>query len=184
MLLLVGYSCPFLKTPFPVHFNLSTLPIGNLVFHSFWLPETVCSWEMTGLCLVLSESQLLFSHSVWPFAASRTVTRQAPLCPWGFPGKNSGAGCCFLLQGSNPHLLQVFCITGQFFTAEPTGKPLWKRRNKAPQLGSKRNRIQTQSGSDSRFSLSLFNSLRLLWRLSEIRHVKQKQYSIEVLVSI
>ena len=33
------------------------------------------------------------------------------LCPWGFPGKNTGVGCHFLLQvifptqGSNPHLL-------------------------------------------------------------------------------
>ena len=33
------------------------------------------------------------------------------LCPWDSPGKNTGVGCCFLLQGifttqgSNPHLL-------------------------------------------------------------------------------
>ena len=33
------------------------------------------------------------------------------LCPWDFPGKNTGVGCQFLLQdifptqGSNPHLL-------------------------------------------------------------------------------
>ena len=33
------------------------------------------------------------------------------LCPWDFSGKNTGVGCCFLLQGifltlgSNPHLL-------------------------------------------------------------------------------
>ena len=33
------------------------------------------------------------------------------LCPWDFPGKNTGVGCCFLLQGifstqgSNPSLL-------------------------------------------------------------------------------
>ncbi|MGE2757601.1 hypothetical protein, partial [Escherichia coli] len=33
------------------------------------------------------------------------------LCPWDFPGKNTGVGCHFLLQGifptqgSNPHLL-------------------------------------------------------------------------------
>ena len=38
-------------------------------------------------------------------------------------GKNTGVGCCFLLQrifptqGSNPHL------TGRFFTTEPLGKP-------------------------------------------------------------
>ena len=33
------------------------------------------------------------------------------LCAWNFPGKSTGVGCCFLLQGifltqgSNPHLL-------------------------------------------------------------------------------
>ena len=29
-----------------------------------------------------------------------TVARQAPLSK-GFPGKNTGVGCCFLLQGSS-----------------------------------------------------------------------------------
>ena len=45
------------------------------------------------------------------------------LCPWDFPGKNTGVGCHALLQGifstqgSNPGLLQkVSCIAGRFFT--------------------------------------------------------------------
>ena len=35
------------------------------------------------------------------------------LCPWGFPGKNTGVGCHFLLQGIfltqglNPHVLRL-----------------------------------------------------------------------------
>ena len=35
------------------------------------------------------------------------------LCPWAFPGKNTGVGChflhqdIFLIQGSNPHLLSL-----------------------------------------------------------------------------
>ena len=35
------------------------------------------------------------------------------LCLWDFPGKNTGVGCCFflqgifLIQGSNPHLLHL-----------------------------------------------------------------------------
>ena len=42
-----------------------------------------------------------------------------------FPGKNTGVGCHFLLQGtfptqeSNPCLPQVYCIAGRFFTTEP-----------------------------------------------------------------
>ena len=51
------------------------------------------------------------------------------LCPWNFPGRNTGLGCHFLLQGIfltqgvNPHLLQVSCIAGKFFTANPLGLP-------------------------------------------------------------
>ena len=47
---------------------------------------------------------------VWLFATLWTVVQQ-PFCPWGFPGKNTGVGCHFLLQGifptqgSNPGLL-------------------------------------------------------------------------------
>ena len=49
------------------------------------------------------------SHA-WLFATTWTVASQA-VCPWDFPGKNTGVGChsllqgIFLDQGSNPHLL-------------------------------------------------------------------------------
>jgi len=53
-------------------------------------------------CLVTKSCpNLLRPHSLWP-------TR---LCPWNFPGKNTGVGCHFLLQGVfltqglNPRLL-------------------------------------------------------------------------------
>ena len=65
--------------------------------------------------------QLFWPHGVQP-------TRL--LCSWDFPGKNTGMGCSlllqgiFLTQGLNLHLLQVSCIAGRFFTAEPLGKPL------------------------------------------------------------
>ena len=47
------------------------------------------------------------------------------LCPWYFPGKNTGKGCYFLFQeifltqGSNP----CFWYVHGLFTAEPLGKP-------------------------------------------------------------
>ena len=52
------------------------------------------------------------------------------LCPWDFPGKNTGVGFHFLLQrfflsqGLNPHVLHYT----DSFTTEPPGKPLmiWK----------------------------------------------------------
>ena len=45
---------------------------------------------------------LLLNHAVMfdSFATPWTVTHQAPL--WNFPGKNTGVGCHFLLQGILP----------------------------------------------------------------------------------
>ena len=46
------------------------------------------------------------------FVTSWTVAARL-LCPWDFPGKNTGVGCHFLLQGVfpipelNPHLLHL-----------------------------------------------------------------------------
>ena len=47
-------------------------------------------------------------------------------CPWDIPGKNTGVGCHFFLQGifstqgSNP---QSPALAGRDFTTEPPGKP-------------------------------------------------------------
>ena len=56
-----------------------------------------------------------------PLCDPWTVTHQAPLCPWDSPGKNTGVGCHFLLQGifltqgSNlglPHCRQIlYCLS-------------------------------------------------------------------------
>ena len=69
-------------------------------------------------------------HSATPW----TVTPQA-FCPWDFPGKNTGVGCHFLLQGifptqgSNLCFLQVSCIAGGLFTTVPLGKGLNKLKS-------------------------------------------------------
>ena len=70
-------------------------------------------WQFS--CQVMSDS----------FATPWTVTLQA-LCPWDVPGKNTGVGCHFLLQGIfltqelNPvsPVLQVDSLP-----TEPPGKP-------------------------------------------------------------
>ena len=50
------------------------------------------------------------------------------LCPWDFPGKNTGVCCHFLLQGINPETEPESpaspALAGGFFTTEPPGKPL------------------------------------------------------------
>ena len=66
-----------------------------------WYSPVWWSWGHV-LCSLLSRVQL--------FVIPRTVTQQT-LCPWGFPGKNTGVACHFLLQeifptqGSTPCLL-------------------------------------------------------------------------------
>ena len=61
------------------------------------------------------------------------------LCPWDCPGKDTGVGCHFLLQGIfptqglNPYLT---ALAGRFFTTEPpgerAGKGSWKCYSKNP----------------------------------------------------
>ena len=76
------------------------VPSCGLMVVDFPLSVCVC---VCVCCLVAKLCPtLLLLHGLWP--------RQV-LCPWNFPGKNTGLGCKFLLQGifpsrgSNPHLL-------------------------------------------------------------------------------
>ena len=54
------------------------------------------------------------------------------LCPWDFPGKNTGVDCHFLLQGdlSDSGMEPVAsALAGAFFTTEPLGQPSTSRRH-------------------------------------------------------
>ena len=48
-------------------------------------------------------------------------------CPWDFPGKNTGIGCHFFLQGIFLTRDQTHssCISRWLFTTEPPGKPMY-----------------------------------------------------------
>ena len=72
------------------HWNLS-LPQFLLTGFLWSLPWTLIFYPCC------SHVFLLFSH-VWLFATLWTVAHQAPLS-MGFPSKNTGMGCHFLLQG-------------------------------------------------------------------------------------
>ena len=58
-----------------------------------------CMCVCTLSCSVVSDSLRL--HGLWP-------TRL--LCPWNFPGKNTGVGCHFLLQGIFPTQGLNWCL--------------------------------------------------------------------------
>ena len=60
------------------------------------------------VCAVCSDvSDSLWSHELWP---SRL------LCLWDFPGKNTGVGCHFLLQGISPTPNSSSRISCQLFS--------------------------------------------------------------------
>ena len=73
---------------------------------------------------VLLPSPGLVTKSCPILATPWTVTCQAP--PWDSPGKNTGVGSHFLLQGiflgqeSNPHLSCPPALAGVFFTTSAT----------------------------------------------------------------
>ena len=64
------------------------------------------------------------SNSLYPHGL-----RTRLLCPWDSSGKNTGVGCCFLLQGifptqgSNPHLLHLLHWQVSYLPLVPSGKP-------------------------------------------------------------
>ena len=74
----------------------------------------------TGLCELWVPARVLSRVRV-----SLTPTRL--LCPWDFPGKNTGVGCLFLLQGifltqgSNPSLLRLLHWQGDSLPLEELG---------------------------------------------------------------
>ena len=73
------------------------------------------------------------SHSVTSNSVTHPMDCSPPrlLCSWDFPGKNTGMGCHFLLQGIlptqrlNPHLLMSPALGGGLSTPVPLGKPLY-----------------------------------------------------------
>ena len=69
----------------------------------------LCFWEISVILSPLCEGSITQScQTLWPCGLQPTRL----LCPWHFPGKNTGVGCHFLLQGifpsqgPSPHLLR------------------------------------------------------------------------------
>ena len=75
-------------------------------------------------------------HAVIPDSLPPYGLAHQALCPWDLPGKNTGVGCHFLLQGifptqgSNPHLL----LRRQILYAKPLGDPQVQKNEIGPFL--------------------------------------------------
>ena len=69
-------------------------------------------------CSLVAKSclTLLWSHGLY-------LTRL--LCPWDFPGKNTGVGCHFLLWGSDCTCVSGSPAAGRFFTRSHLGNPIY-----------------------------------------------------------
>ena len=69
------------------------------------------------------------------------------LCPWNSPGKNTGVGCHFFLQGIFPTQVSNLCLispalAGRFLTTVPAGKHINKLKPAPNALGHRRNNTQ------------------------------------------
>ena len=79
--------------------------------HQIKMQSIINHKDYYSLCFLLCMHAQLLSH-IQPFMTPQTVANRL-LCPWDFPGKNTGVGCHFLLQrifltqGSNPCLLHL-----------------------------------------------------------------------------
>ena len=101
---------PHFLYPFIVHRHLRCfhfLPIMNhaavnmqWICLGYWFPLLwiyTLKWNCWIVGLLLFSCYVMF-NSVWPYGVQPSML----LCPWGFPGKNTGVGCHFLLQGTFP----------------------------------------------------------------------------------
>ena len=87
---------------------------GSPATKDFLVRTRVC---VCSVASVVSDS--LRPYGLWPARL---------LCPWDSPGKNSGVGCCALLQGIFPTqglILQLLRLLRcrRFFAAEPPREP-------------------------------------------------------------
>ena len=88
--------------------------------------KDVCFLERKNMTNLESESVSFsfLSNSLQPHGVQPTRL----LYPWDFPGKNTGVGCHFLLQGNLPHLgIEPVSPTLQAdsLPSEPPGKTLF-----------------------------------------------------------
>ena len=86
----------------------------DLIFYIFPKFPTIRDHSLStmGCCCLVAKARPAL---LWP----RGLLPARFLCPWAFPGKNTGAGCHFQPRDRTC----IFCLVGGFFTTETLGKP-------------------------------------------------------------
>ena len=130
--------------PLPLSLALSSLGLYMVISSAFTpskVPITPCIWELVvtwgHVCVCVCVCVCAHAPAVAQSSDSLRPHELDPirlLCLWNFPGKNTGAGCHFFLQGifpaqgSNPRLLLLHWQTD--FTTAPLGKLTWGDGNR------------------------------------------------------
>ena len=94
-----------------------------------WVTHNPWDWLVLSLDIthMYIYSSSVVSNSLWPYGRQPSRLFSA----WNFPGKNTGMGCHFLLQGNlwdpgiKPKSLVSTVLAGGLFITAPPGKPLW-----------------------------------------------------------
>ena len=124
--------------------------------HQYLLCASLKQYQILRICHILRSSTNFFPRFLdfplllrtiyyhcccWRLVASSCLTLLQTrglqptrlLCPWDSPGKNTGMGCCVLLQGifptqaSNPCLLHLTCMGRRVLYSNAT----WEAQNNA-----------------------------------------------------
>ena len=109
-----------MRTPVTPHCYLNIKQSENfagLVCMCVSVCVCVCVCECVSVCVSVCVCVLSY---IWLFQPYRLEPSKL-LCPCSSPGKNTGVGCHFLIQGSNPHLFSP-AMAGRFLTTNATRK--------------------------------------------------------------
>ena len=98
-----------------LHWQADSLSLNHLGSLNY-IYKSISNLGKVSVCSVMSD-----------FSRPHGLQPARLLCLWNFPGKNTGVGCHFLLQGIfptqglNPHLLSLLHWQADSFTPKPPG---------------------------------------------------------------
>ena len=93
-------------------------------WNKYWILHEPNNYTFSYPCCNCLVAKLCLTFTT-PWTAACSCRIPWPLCPWDFPGKNTGVGFHFLLQGFPDPGIKTMSPTlaGGFFTTEPPGNP-------------------------------------------------------------